>query len=240
MIISNIPELKIHKLTKEQYIRERDAGRLDPNALYATPEDEIKIDTTLTFGGQAADARATGQAIAAINANDVYDDLNNNLNADESYDDPYLTFIDELTNTQIELANVQNELANAQAQLAETQSQLAVIVDSLFYKPGEQIRIHLHTCGVLTASAQKVYFTLPLNKPLKNVTNCIADATFQVRQNGSYLLGNPDTWLNPSDFTFDMSDANSLVGIIHFASPPSGAVNNEAVTVSVHGTITFQ
>ena len=40
MITENLSTLKIHKLTKEQYERELYAGRIDPNALYLTPDEE--------------------------------------------------------------------------------------------------------------------------------------------------------------------------------------------------------
>lgn len=40
MNIENLSTLKIHKLTQEQYDRERDANRLDENALYLTPYEE--------------------------------------------------------------------------------------------------------------------------------------------------------------------------------------------------------
>lgn len=39
MNIQNLPTLKIHKLTQEQYDREYAAGNLDPNALYLTPDE---------------------------------------------------------------------------------------------------------------------------------------------------------------------------------------------------------
>lgn len=38
MITTNIPTLKIHKLTQEQYERELAAGNIDENALYLTPD----------------------------------------------------------------------------------------------------------------------------------------------------------------------------------------------------------
>ena len=53
-------------------------------------------------------------------------------------------------------------------------------------------------------------------------------------------MGNADTWVPANNFTFDLTDGNSLIGVIHFNSVPSGALNNDAVTVSAHGTITFQ
>lgn len=44
MITENLSTLKIHKLTESQYKREKDAGRLDENALYLTPDKEVISD----------------------------------------------------------------------------------------------------------------------------------------------------------------------------------------------------
>ncbi len=41
MIRTDLSKLEIHKLTKEQYEREKSAGTLNENALYMTPEQEI-------------------------------------------------------------------------------------------------------------------------------------------------------------------------------------------------------
>ena len=43
MITENLSTLKIHKLTQEQYDRELEAGRIDPSALYLTPDEAVKI-----------------------------------------------------------------------------------------------------------------------------------------------------------------------------------------------------
>lgn len=39
MITENLSTLKIHKLTQAQYNRELEAGNLDDNALYLTPDE---------------------------------------------------------------------------------------------------------------------------------------------------------------------------------------------------------
>lgn len=39
LITENLSTLKIHKLTQEQYDRERIAGRIDPSAIYLTPDE---------------------------------------------------------------------------------------------------------------------------------------------------------------------------------------------------------
>lgn len=46
MNTENLSTLKIHKLTQEQYDRELEANRIDPTALYLTP-DTIKSSLLL-------------------------------------------------------------------------------------------------------------------------------------------------------------------------------------------------
>lgn len=51
MITENLSTLKIHKLTQAQYDRELEAGNIDPNALYLTPEEEIDMTPSLDANG---------------------------------------------------------------------------------------------------------------------------------------------------------------------------------------------
>lgn len=41
MITNNLLTLKIHKLTQEQYDREKESGNIDANALYLTPDKTV-------------------------------------------------------------------------------------------------------------------------------------------------------------------------------------------------------
>ena len=43
MNTESLSTLKIHKLTQAQYERERDAGRIDENALYLTPDEAMDM-----------------------------------------------------------------------------------------------------------------------------------------------------------------------------------------------------
>lgn len=58
MITQNLSTLKIHKLTQEQYDRELAAGRIDENALYLTPDEEIDLTPYATKEEVAAKADA--------------------------------------------------------------------------------------------------------------------------------------------------------------------------------------
>ena len=59
MITENLSTLKIHKLTKEQYDREFNAGRIDENAIYLTPDDDIindeEVSSDKTWSSQKID-----------------------------------------------------------------------------------------------------------------------------------------------------------------------------------------
>ena len=58
MITENLSTLKIHKLTQEQYDREANAGNIDENALYLTPDEEIDLSqyaTTEQLNGMATE-----------------------------------------------------------------------------------------------------------------------------------------------------------------------------------------
>lgn len=60
MITENLPTLKIHKLTQEQYDRELEAGNIDENALYLTPNDELAYLDGVTSNIQTQlDAKAS-------------------------------------------------------------------------------------------------------------------------------------------------------------------------------------
>lgn len=48
MITENLPTLKIHKLTQEQYERELANGNIDETALYLTPEEEVDFSAYAT------------------------------------------------------------------------------------------------------------------------------------------------------------------------------------------------
>ena len=43
MITQNLPTLKIHQLTDEQYKRVKESADYDPNALYSTPDEAIDL-----------------------------------------------------------------------------------------------------------------------------------------------------------------------------------------------------
>lgn len=85
MITENLSTLDVHKLTKAQYERELAAGRIDENAIYLLPEEEIDfsniIDSTLSFSDGVLKVNTTDAAEAdntlPITSAGVYAQLGN-------------------------------------------------------------------------------------------------------------------------------------------------------------------
>ena len=63
MITQNLPTLKIHQLTDEQYQRVKESEDFDPNALYLTPDEVVNLSEYVTKEELAA---AIQEALDAI------------------------------------------------------------------------------------------------------------------------------------------------------------------------------
>ena len=84
MITENLSTLKIHKLTQAQYDRELAAGRIDADALYLTPDEEI--DTSNFITAEELDVKAEATLSSAKTYTDtatakIKDDLLNGAGA---------------------------------------------------------------------------------------------------------------------------------------------------------------
>lgn len=74
MKTTNLPTLKIHKLSQAQYERELAAGRIDGNAIYLTPDEDIDlsgyasiIDVDEKIGSHNTSASAHNDIRTSIN-----------------------------------------------------------------------------------------------------------------------------------------------------------------------------
>lgn len=69
MKTQNLSTLTIHKMSQEQYDREKAAGRLDPNALYLTPdgEDLGNYYTKEEVDAIISEVAASGGAVSSVN-----------------------------------------------------------------------------------------------------------------------------------------------------------------------------
>lgn len=75
MITENLSTLKIHKLTKEQYERELEAGRIDASAMYLTPDEELDLSIYATveqLNAKVADSTTNGNILIDGTETQVY------------------------------------------------------------------------------------------------------------------------------------------------------------------------
>lgn len=75
MITENLSTLKINKLTQAQYDRELEAGNIDANALYLTPDESVDLTTDQTISG----VKTFSECIKIGNASLTYDSINKRL-----------------------------------------------------------------------------------------------------------------------------------------------------------------
>lgn len=67
MNTENLSTLKIHKLTQAQYERELAAGKIDPNALYLTPDEEVDLSGYATKSEVSSAISAISHPIKSVN-----------------------------------------------------------------------------------------------------------------------------------------------------------------------------
>lgn len=132
--------------------------------------------------------------------------------------------------------------------LSKCVSKLSTLDKDLYYKPGDRIKIHYHTTGILTSDRKRIYFTLPLDKPLKGVNNIsIENPTAQIRQDGVYLLGSSSTtdgwqWSDNLTIYKDLTSFPMALGIGYdsISEYYFNGTNNEVVGVSLDCYVTFK
>lgn len=74
MITENLSTLKIHKLTQDQYDREKEAGNIDANALYLTPDEKVDLSgyaTTEYVDSKVGDKSVADQISSAVSTIDT-------------------------------------------------------------------------------------------------------------------------------------------------------------------------
>lgn len=71
MKTENLSTLKIHRLTQAQYDRELEAGRIDENALYLTPDEAVDLSglATVAYVDSQMQIAANKGAIREFNSN---------------------------------------------------------------------------------------------------------------------------------------------------------------------------
>lgn len=113
-----------------------------------------------------------------------------------------------------------------------------------YYKPGDMLSFSpydLNTAGFITSSGQKVYFVIPLAKPLLGISSvsCASIDGIMVRQEGKYLYGgNATTSVKPSSYTCYIEEDNHVLIQCNMGNA-TNVLNNAPCGIAFSATLTF-
>lgn len=129
-----------------------------------------------------------------------------------------------------------------------TKALIDAAIDAISIKAGDTMTcaynwssdFGVRTAGHLTGANKMVFFTIPLNRPVKATKVAISNGTLTVRQ-GGYLLGDGnEITLIPSTATVQalLTGFSSISVCVTFASS-IGGTNNSPVGITFTGKLTF-
>ncbi|MCB6992441.1 hypothetical protein LI177_02945 [bacterium 210820-DFI.6.37] len=118
-----------------------------------------------------------------------------------------------------------------------------------YFRKGDVITYstQLYTTGWITSSSEKIYFTVPLSRPIIGVSTVTVASVdgFVLRQRGSgtggvYTHGSASgTYVKPSSYTAVLLPNGQAVRIIATRTTVTNAVNNSPIGIQWSGKITF-
>ena len=116
MITENLSTLKIHKMSQNQHDREREAGRLDPTAIYLVPDNDVDVSSAISTHNTSTNAHAdirllieglTTRLNALANSDDTTLDQMSEIVA---YIKSNKTLIEEVTTNKVNVSDIINNL----------------------------------------------------------------------------------------------------------------------------------
>lgn len=110
-----------------------------------------------------------------------------------------------------------------------------------YYSAGDNINVEWAGAGYLTTSSTKLYFSLPLAKPIVgNPTVTIENSTgMQLRQGGKYVCGCSSTTYVKPTYSASLLDGGNTIRIIATMSDTTNAVNNDVCGIYAYIKVKF-
>lgn len=88
-----------------------------------------------------------------------------------------------------EITGLKSAIQNEAANRADAFAQVAPIGPGVFAFEGAQM-----VAGFVSSTSQRLYFSIPFNRPIDATGFMVRSMNLQVRQNGKYILGGANTW----------------------------------------------
>ena len=135
-----------------------------------------------------------------------------------------------------EVANIKTAAATETAAVAESFAQVEPIGPGRFYFDGPQI-----VAGFVSSTSQRLYFSIPFNRPIVALQATVEAMNVQVRQSGKYILGSASTWYDISSTL--VSAAISANGMLTLTFEPpftDEPENNAECIIHIEPTATVE
>ncbi len=134
------------------------------------------------------------------------------------------------------VADLQSALSTEQAERAAAFAQVAPVSVGRFFFDGPLI-----VPGFISSTSQRLYFSIPFNRPIDALQVTVEAMNVQVRQNGKYILGSASTWY---DISSTLATATiSANGMLTFTFEPAFTdepVNNAECIIHIEPTATLE
>lgn len=127
---------------------------------------------------------------------------------------------------------IQEEAANR----ADAFAQVAPIEPGMFYFDGPQI-----VPGFVSSTSERLYFSIPFNRPINSYEFVVRSMNVQVRQNGVYIVGGASLWYDISDAVVSATiNANGMLTITCAPSFMETPANNTECVIHIEASASVE
>lgn len=134
------------------------------------------------------------------------------------------------------IADLQSELNTERALREQAFAQVAPIGPGRFYFDGPLI-----VPGFVSSTSQRLYFSIPFNRPIDALQVTVEAMNVQVRQNGKYILGSASTWYDISSTLATATiSANGMLTLTFAPAFTDEPVNNAECIIHIEPTATIE
>lgn len=131
-----------------------------------------------------------------------------------------------------EVSALKTELSEERAARSADYAQVAPISPGVYAFEGAQI-----VSGFVSSTSERLYFSIPFNRPIDASGFEVLTMNLQVRQGGKYILGSANTWYDISGDIFGATiSKNGMLTITCEPTFSETPINNEACAIHIEPT----
>lgn len=134
------------------------------------------------------------------------------------------------------VATLQSDLNTERAQREQAFAQVSPIGPGRFFFDGPMI-----VPGFISSTSQRLYFSIPFNRPIDALQATVEAMNVQVRQSGKYILGGASTWYDISSTLVSATiSANGMLTLTFEPAFTDDPENNAECIIHIEPTATIE